>query len=316
MDFTTQVEVTKHKNEIDFTSKIITLGSCFSDSIGDKFKYYQFSVLPNPFGVIFNPKSIEILVQRAATSRFFTEADLIFHQELWHSFEVHSDFSATDKQKVLNQLNASLQNFIDYLKTATHFFITYGTSWVYVLKDSTEVVSNCHKIPQNQFEKKLLSVGEIEQSIKNTQQLINEINPACQLIFTVSPVRHIKDGFVENQRSKAHLIAAIPYCIESEENYFPSYEIMMDELRDYRFYAPDMLHPSPLAIDCIWEKLVIALMNESLFPTLLEIDSIQKALAHRAFNPDTESHQKFLKNLHEKIIKLQKTYPQMQFETK
>lgn len=313
MNFTTQVDITKRKKCIDFSSSIITLGSCFSDSIGDKFDYYKFNVCANPFGVIFNPISIEKMISRAVNANWFSESDLVFHNELWHSFDVHSDFSSIDKNVILNQLNITLNDFIAYIKKASHFYITYGTSWVYVLKNTNEVVSNCHKFPQNQFEKKLLSVDEIKKSIDATQALVNQINPTCDLIFTVSPVRHIKDGVVENQRSKSHLITGIHNCISSSDNYFPSYEIMMDELRDYRFYAPDMLHPSQIAIDYIWEKFIDTSIHPNLFKTLTEINKIQKSLAHKPFNPDTKQHQKFLKDLQNKIQNLQSKYPKIKF---
>ncbi len=313
MNFTTPITIPKNNFPIDFSSEIITLGSCFSDSMGVKFKHYKFSVNANPFGVIFNPISIEKLIKRAVDVDWFTENDLVYHQELWHSFDVHSDFSSTDKSLMLNQLNSTLKDFVEYLKSASHCYITFGSAWVYVENQSNQVVSNCHKFPQINFKKKLLSVDEIEKSVKATIALIKHINSTCNLIFTVSPVRHIKDGFVENQRSKSHLITAIHNCISSNNNYFPSFEIMIDELRDYRFYASDMLHPSQIALDYIWEKFSISSIDTKLKDILLEIDSIQKSLAHRAFNPATESHKKFLKNLDSKIQKLQSIHPKINF---
>jgi hypothetical protein len=196
---------------------------------------------------------------------------------------------------------------------ASHVYITFGTSWVYVLHDSNKIVSNCHKLPQSHFTKKLLTVQEIESSIRSIFELVKKVNPECNIVFTVSPVRHIKDGFVENQRSKSHLITAIHNEISSQNNYFPSFEIMMDELRDYRFYASDMLHPSVLAIDYIWKKFAQASINPNLKDVLLEIDSVQKSLAHKPFNPGTENYQKFLTNLNIKIENLQKIVPNATF---
>lgn len=313
MNFTTQITIPQNNFLIDFSSEIITLGSCFSDEMGAKFNYFKFKVNANPFGVVFNPKSIENLIKRAVNEIWFTENDLVFHNELWHSFDVHSDFSSVDKDLILNRLNNTLNLFITHLKMASHVYITFGTSWVYVLHDSNKIVSNCHKLPQSHFTKKLLTVQEIESSIRSIFELVKKVNPECNIVFTVSPVRHIKDGFVENQRSKSHLITAIHNEISSQNNYFPSFEIMMDELRDYRFYASDMLHPSVLAIDYIWKKFAQASINPNLKDVLLEIDSIQKSVAHKPFNPGTENYQKFLTNLNIKIENLQKIVPNATF---
>jgi hypothetical protein len=184
------------------------------------------------------------------------------------------------------------------------------------LKSSNEIVANCHKVPQNQFDKEILSITTIEKSMQNTIDLIQQINPDCHIVFTVSPVRHIKDGFVENQRSKSHLITAIHEtvnCQLSTVNYFPSYEIMMDELRDYRFYAEDMLHPSQTAIDFIWQRFAETTIVEASFSVMEDVAAVQKGLAHRPFNPDSDSHKKFLQHLNQKIIKLQEQFPHMQF---
>lgn len=313
MNFSTQVNIAKNKNPLDFSSKIITIGSCFSDSIGEKFKHYNFDVQANPFGVVFNPKSIEKLLYRAVNSIWFTENELVYQNDLWHSFDIHSDFSSSSKSMILNELNASLANFIEYVKATTHIYVTYGTAWVYVLKENNQVVSNCHKLPQINFDKVLLSVTEIQQSIDNTIKYVRLLSPNCTIVFTVSPVRHIKDGFIENQRSKSHLITAIHSSIESQNNYFPSYEIMMDELRDYRYYAPDMLHPSNVAIDYIWEKFIDSSIHPNLFETLTEINNIQKSLAHKPFNPDTEQHQIFLNKLQTKIQNIQNIHPKIKF---
>ena len=246
----------------------------------------------------------------------FTEKDVFFHNERWHCFDIHSDLSNSNKKQFLENLNKILKSSIQQLIDSTHIIITYGTSWVYRNNESQEIVANCHKVPQKQFTKELLSVETIEKSIQNTLNLIQKINPNCQVIFTISPVRHIKDGFVENQRSKAHLFAALHKTFDfrlSTLSYFPSYEIMMDELRDYRFYAEDMLHPSQIAIDYIWERFKEASISETVYTTMDVAETIQKSLLHRPFNPDSESHQKFVANLKEKITKLVAQYPFMKF---
>ncbi|HNP33610.1 MAG TPA: GSCFA domain-containing protein [Flavobacterium sp.] len=316
MNFTTKIPISKANNPISYDSKIVSLGSCFAENMGEKFSYFKFQNTVNPFGIIFNPVSIENLVSRVVNKQKFTEEDIFFHNDLWHCFEVHSELSNPNKEVFLKNLNQLLESTNNQVTQSTHIIITYGTSWVYQNKTSGKIVANCHKVPQSQFEKDILSIETIENSIRNTIDLIRKINPNCSFIFTVSPVRHIKDGFVENQRSKAHLIAALHTTINRQsttKNYFPSYEIMMDELRDYRFYAEDMLHPSPTAIDYIWKLFFENYIAEENHSTMEEVCNIQKSLLHRPFNPDSENHQKFLTALNQKITKLQQQFPYFKF---
>lgn len=316
MNFTTKVPINKYNFPIDYNSKVMLLGSCFAENMGEKFRYFKFHHVVNPFGIIFNPVSIEKLINRAVNKIEFTEKDIFFHNDLWHCYEVHSVLSNTSSELLLENLNTILHSFTNQIQEATHVILTYGTSWVYRNKTSNEIVANCHKVPQNQFTKELLSIETIQKSIQNTIDLVKEINPNCNFIFTVSPVRHIKDGFVENQRSKSHLISAIHTINQqpSTVNYFPSFEIMMDELRDYRFYAEDMLHPSQAAIDYIWIKFFENYVDEKEFATMNQVCEIQRALKHRPFNPNTESHQKFLESLKIKILTLSEKLPNIHFE--
>jgi hypothetical protein len=312
MDFTTKVPCTKSDHSLDYKSSILSLGSCFVENIGEKFEYFKFQITTNPFGIIFNPVSIENLISRAVNKQQFTENDIFFHNDLWHCFEVHSQLSHPDKEELLQNLNQILEQTNTQIAKATHVIITYGTSWVYRNKTANAIVANCHKVPQNQFEKELLSIETIENSINNTIDLIQNINPNSHFIFTISPVRHIKDGFVENQRSKAHLITAIHKIINHQPstiNYFPSYEIMMDELRDYRFYASDMLHPNQVAIDYIWERFVDTQISQVSYSIMEEVATIQKGLAHRPFNSNTTTYQHFLENLKYKMECIQKKIP-------
>lgn len=314
MNFTTKIPITKSTHPIDYSAQMVSLGSCFADNIGCKFQYFKFQIATNPFGIIFNPIAIENLVNRVVHHRKFTNDDVFFHNDLWHSFEVHSALSHPDKDFFLINLNQILEDLYILLTKSTHILITYGTSWIYRNSETKKAVANCHKVPQNQFEKEILSVEIIEKSIQNTIELVRSINPHCNFIFTVSPVRHIKDGFVENQRSKAHLITAmhnVQHTIQYS-NYFPSYEIMMDELRDYRFYAEDMLHPNQTAIDYIWERFVESHINETSYSIMEEVASIQRGLAHRPLNPNTTTHQQFLNKLNEKINKIKAQFPDME----
>jgi hypothetical protein len=316
MNFTTKIPIAKSNAPIDYSSKIVSIGSCFADNIGEKFDFFKFQTTSNPFGIIFNPVSIEKIIDRAVNLIYFTEADLFFYNELWHCYEVHSDLSTDNKEEFVSNLNQILKETNQQLITTTHLIITYGTSWVYKLKSSKSVVANCHKVPQNQFDKEILSVEEIEKSIQNSIDFIRKANLNCNLIFTISPVRHLKDGFIENQLSKAHLITAVQkISIHQLSNihYFPSYEIVMDELRDYRFYAQDMLHPNSIAIDYIWERFCESTIVEEANSIMQEVESIQKGMAHRPFRPQSISHIKFLKSLNEKAALLKAQFPFMDF---
>jgi hypothetical protein len=315
MNFTTKIGISKNPNTIDYNSKIVSLGSCFAENMAEKFDYFKFENTCNPFGIIFNPLSIEKIIYKAVNQELFTDKDLFFHNERWQCFDVHSDLSNSNKVEFLNNLNELIQVTKSQLQKASHIIITYGTSWVYRNIVTNEIVANCHKVPQKEFTKEILSVEIIAKSIQNTMDLIHKINPNITFIFTVSPVRHLKDGFVENQVSKAHLISALHSCNFQlpTSSYFPSYEIMMDELRDYRFYAEDMIHPNPVAINYIWERFLETAVSEEIHSIMGEVCSIQKGLQHRAFNPNSESHQLFLSKLQDKMISLQTRFPKIQF---
>ncbi|WP_298221131.1 GSCFA domain-containing protein [Flavobacterium sp.] len=315
MNFTTKVPITKSNHLINYDSKIVSLGSCFAVNIAEKFNYYKFQHTVNPFGILFHPIAIREIIKRTVHQDFYTEADVFFHNERWHCFDAHSDLSANNQQDLLQKLNQNLEDLKTNIEAASHILITYGTAWVYREKAFQKIVANCHKVPQSQFEKELLSIESIQEAIRDAMTLIQSINPKAAIIFTVSPVRHLKDGFTENQRSKAHLIAAIHQMLEAETTaaYFPSYEIMMDELRDYRFYAEDMMHPNATAIEYIWEQFASVSIVSECLAVMEEVESIQKGLAHRPFNPDSASHLKFTAQLQLKIAQLQKRFPKMTF---
>lgn len=318
MQFRTLIPIQKSNSPIDYNSKIGSIGSCFAVNIACKLDYYKFQNSCNPFGIIFNPVAIEKLVNRAVKHVFFTEKDIFFHNDLWHCFEVHSELSNPNKEVFLDLLNQLVDDTNRQIIKSTHFLITYGTSWVYRDIETKQIVANCHKVPQKQFSKELLSIECIEKAMQNTITLIQGVNPEVKFIFTVSPVRHIKDGFVENQQSKAHLISGMHGVLDPEHDklntqYFPSYEILLDELRDYRFYADDMLHPNTLAIDYIWQRFKETSILETDWAVMEEVEAVQKSLSHRPFNPQSESHQKFLDKLQKRIGKLSSKYPFMKF---
>lgn len=315
MQFRTPIPISKSDNPIDYTARVVSLGSCFAVNMSEKLDYFRFRNYCNPFGILFHPLAIEKAIDFALQEKQFTEADIFFYNEQWHSFDVHSDLNATDPKQLLENLNRATSETRNQLTHATHVLITLGTAWVYRKIEDGEIVANCHKVPQKQFKKELLSVAVIQESLEKMIAGILQLNPKVQFVFTVSPVRHIKDGFVENQWSKANLITAVHQTISEVPNavYFPSYEIMMDELRDYRFYAEDMLHPNGIAIDYIWQRFTETWIAETVWPVMKEVDSIQKGLAHRSFNPDSEQHRRFLENLNGKITKLVAEYPHIAF---
>ena len=318
MQFRTQIPISKSNCPIEYNSKIMSLGSCFAVNMAEKLDYFKFQNSCNPFGILFHPLAIEKLIDFAVSGKQFTDNDIFFHNERWHCFDVHSDLSNSNKEDLLASLNALIKSTNQHITESTHIIITYGTSWVYRNIESDFIVANCHKIPQKQFQKELLSVKKIDESVAKTIKLVHAVNPNCNMIFTVSPVRHIKDGFIENQWSKANLISAIQSVLNTEDiklktEYFPSYEIMMDELRDYRFYAEDMLHPNQVAIDYIWKRFKETTISESVFGVMDEVEDIQKSLSHKPFNPISESHLKFESKVREKITKLENQYSFMKF---
>ena len=306
-------------NQIDYNSKVLLLGSCFSENIGGKFQYFKFRSLQNPFGIQFHPLAIEQLITDAINQKEYTQKDIFFHNEQWHCFDAHSRLSHTSKDELLSQLNRGISDAYAYLKQASHIIITLGTAWAYRYIETDQYVANCHKIPQKKFLKELLSIDQISESLEAIVSLVKSVNTEVNFIFTISPVRHIKDGLVENTLSKSHLITAIHQFLKDKrsqsgvEAYFPSYEIMMDELRDYRFYKEDMLHPNRLSIDYVWEKFASVWLHQDTQQTMNEVDTIQKGLAHKPFNPESEAHQKFIENLEVKILQLKNNYTHIEF---
>jgi len=318
MKLQTQVPLQTADGQIDFQSHLLLLGSCFVENIGKKLYYYKFRSLQNPFGILFHPKAIENLLSKSIQEFHYTEMDIFYHNERWHCFDAHSDLSDVSKEELLRKLNDGLKATRQQISRSTHLVITLGTAWVYRKIESNAIVANCHKVPQKEFAKDLLSVEKTVESLQAIVDLIQSINPTTQLIFTVSPVRHLKDGFVENQQSKAHLISAIGKVLSSlaksrEMHYFPSYEIMMDELRDYRFYKSDMVHPNELAVDYIWGKFKSVWMSKEAFSTMVKVEEIQRGMLHRPFNPKSEEHRKFLNLLNAKTQALQMEFPFMEF---
>lgn len=298
--FRTQVPVNKYEFSLDYNSEVFSIGSCFAENISRKLTYFKLKNHVNPFGILFHPLAIQKILEKTLQQIPFTEDDVFFHNELWHCFDVHSEFSSADKNQLLEQLNRELSETKKALENSTHIIITLGTSWVYQYNLTGEIVANCHKVSQKEFTKKLLSSERITESLERIISLFSD----KKIIFTISPVRHIKDGFFENNVSKSTLFVALQQVLSENVNYFPSYEIVMDELRDYRFFSEDMLHPNQIAIDYIWERFSENYLSENAVEISKEIDSIQKALHHKPFNPNTEAHKKFISATQKRIEKL------------
>ena len=321
MKLQTKIPLKKQSNNlIDYNANILLLGSCFVENIGDKLSFFKFQNLQNPFGILFQPKAIESLISNAINQKVYSEKDIFFFNEQWHCFEAHSKLSSSSKEELLLSLNGQLKLTKQQINKSTHVIITLGTAWAYRFIESKSLVANCHKVPQKQFSKELLSVEEIVASLQHIVKLIQSVNSKVSIIFTVSPVRHIKDGFVENTRSKSHLLTAIHQFLNQktlyanqQSFYFPSYEIVMDELRDYRFFAEDMVHPNQLAVSYIWEKFQEVWIATDATKTMVLVEEVQKGLQHKPFNPNSEAHKKFTQNLEQKITQLQGHYPHIVF---
>lgn len=316
MQLQTQVQLQDGGPKIHYGSSLFVLGSCFSEHIGQKLDYFQFRLSQNPFGILFHPFGLESFINRVVAQKFFTKKDIFQHNGLWHSFEAHSKMSHQNADVVLERLNIAIKSSLDFIKESSHVFITLGTAFIYKHIESDAYVANCHKVPQKNFKKELISATRVQESFEAITKMLQRINPDIHLVFTVSPVRHQKEGLVGNNRSKAHLISAIHNLREHKidcVSYFPSYEILLDELRDYRFFQSDMLHPSPTAVTYIWEKFIESWMNTDTEEVMEKVNKLQRNLKHKAFSPDSEAHQQFLQKVDKQKKDLKLRFPHFQF---
>ena len=315
MKLQTQIPLVKQLPAIDYNSKVVLLGSCFSENMAEKFLYYKFQTEVNPFGVLFHPVAILDFLTRAHQDIPYNEKDVFFSHGYWQSYRAHSKLNRISKIELLDTLNTAQASIQNQLKSASHVVLTFGTAWVYTHIQTNSVVANCHKQPAQEFEKSILRSDQLAETFEAILSILKAFNPEVTVIFSISPVRHLKDGFVENNQSKAHLIAALHSVLKPSKktHYFPSYEIVMDELRDYRFYKEDMVHPNQLAIDYIWEKFQSIWIDPRVNPTLKEVNRIQKGLSHTPFNPSTSEHAAFLSKLAGAIQVLETRFPFMKF---
>jgi hypothetical protein len=296
MKFRTEIPVNEHTSKLNYQDEVLFLGSCFSVHIHDKMKGLKFNSLSNPFGIVYNPLSLSSHLLRVVSNEIYTEQDLHFYNERWFSFNHHSDFSFSTKSECLTAINNSLEEAHQQLKSAKFLFITLGSSWVYFKNEDNEVVSNCHKIPAKKFTKFLAEPEDMVAQLSHAISELKKINQEISIIFGVSPVRHLADGHFENQVSKGRLFDVIHHLTENDDaiSYFPSYELLMDDLRDYRFYKSDLVHPSNNAIQYIWERFVATFFSDSTVNTMSKVEKLIQAANHRPFNPKSEAHQKFI----------------------
>lgn len=308
MKFTTPVNIKPNKT-IDHNSRIVMLGSCFAENIGKKLIECGFDVVMNPMGILYNPISIYTALERLTKGCEFDENELFYHNGLWTSFMHHGSFSHSDKNKALRMMNERLHEAHNQLKNATHLIITFGSAEVYE-KDGY-VVSNCHKLPSRQFTHRLLSIDEIRLPYSQSSIFDNQLST----IFTISPIRYLGEGAHHGQINKATLLLATDQiCKETRADYFPSYEIMMDELRDYRYYATDMIHPSEMAIDYIFERFTDTYLTNEAIRITEEVKTIKKSLTHRPLHPDSEEYQNFKKKLSQQIAIITQKYPNIKLK--
>lgn len=304
----TEVSLPEMPEKLSYRRKSMMLGSCFAESIGTKLQDLCFPIDVNPFGILYNPVSIANSLEILMSGKIFGEEDLFYANGLWNSFYHHSRFSNINKQECLSVINNRITGGAGALKESNLLFVTFGTSWVFEDKSSKKVVSNCHKLPASDFNHFRLTSAQIVEIWIKLIEKIFDLNPAIQLVFTVSPIRHLKDGEHENQLSKAILLIAVDELIKRFEgeriSYFPSYEIVLDELRDYRFYASDMVHMNEVAINLIREKVASVFIEPEDKKIALEIEKLRQALDHRPLNVVSEEYKHFIEKQMKKTLQL------------
>jgi len=317
MIFFSHIELPKSFVEISYHDLNMFIGSCFAENMGNKFIEHQFRIDLNPFGILYNPESIALSINRLMDNKLFDADDLILHEGLYHSYNHHGSFSEISEKDCLQKINKRLSTSAFNLKKTSRLFITFGTAYCYRLKETGQVVANCHKLAANVFIRERLSIKQIVERWEALLSKLFKMNKELKLIFTVSPVRYWQDGVHENQLSKSVLLLAIEELrirFPDEIVYFPAYELMLDELRDYRFYAKDLFHLSESAIQFIWERFVDTYMNKQTQLLMKEICQIQKSLNHKPMNQNSELYRHFISQTLLKIEQLSTKMPYLCFE--
>jgi len=313
--FRTMVEFPKSGEKIGYNSRCLFMGSCFTEEIGGRMLSHKFPVMINPFGTLFNPASICDNLEMLIEGKVFSADDLFRHHEMWFSFSHYTGFDRHDQQECLALVNKSLQEAASWIRQCNYILITLGTAWTFIYKATGKLVANCHKLPSADFTRKLLEPEEIGERFDHMLTVLKNINPRARIIFTVSPVRHWKDGAINNQLSKSILLLGIHRLMKkhSSISYFPAYEIFMDELRDYRFYAADMLHPSETGSSYVWERFCDSWLDEASKNIMAGVTAILKAVAHRPGQSDLPNLKKFSEKLLNQIDQLMLSNPSLDF---
>lgn len=295
MDFRTKIPLTNPGFLLSFADRLMVLGSCFSENIGSRLNEGGFRVMTNPFGVLYNPCSISSALRRLKKADLFHPSELTELDGLYHSFSHHGSFSGSDPMITLNRMNDTFNQAVSKLKETDCLMITFGTAWVYALPENGQIVANCHKFPANRFKRFRLTVEDIIEDYTGLFDVLFKNNPDLRIILTVSPIRHWKDGVHENTVSKSVLHLAVEALCDRFNNvvYYPSYELMMDDLRDYRFYDDDMLHPSQVAQDYIWEHFSETFLTKPSRDMARQVQQIRKAMNHRPLHDRDDAYVRF-----------------------
>lgn len=311
MNFRTTFNIPVSPDKISYSDPVMFIGSCFSTAIGDKFSSGHMPVMVNPSGTVYNPASVARTVERLLSRRHYELNDLTKYNGKWISFDHYTAFSSENADEVLRSVNDSLESAGEFISEARFLFVTFGTARIFRLKETGQIVTNCHKLPSRYFTRELMTVEDIVTLWNTVLDSLNTAYPSLKIVFTISPVRHWKDGAHGNQVSKSVLFLALEDLLDNsvKPSYFPSYELMMDDLRDYRYYDDDMLHPSSRAIDYIWEKFSSVYFDGSTKEIWAEMDGISKAVLHRIKNGTAEEQKKFAETLISKIDSAFKRMP-------
>lgn len=312
MDFRTTIHIADNMGIMHHSDQMMMLGSCFSDNIGGKLRQAMINVNVNPFGTLYNPFSIASSVDRIIDCIPERGIDLFQGSGVWNSFNFHSRYSMSDKEATLTRMNEQIEKAHKHLKSCHTLIVTLGTAVVYRMKDTNQVVANCHKVPQHNFTRHMASVAEITDVLSAMVERLHEFNPSLRILFTVSPIRHVADGLEVNSLSKASLrvaIANVNHNYGKFTSYFPAYEIVMDDLRDYRFYAADMVHPSDVAINYIWQTFQAAYFDDASTQAIARCERVMKRLTHRPMTANREIIERFNADTKAVIANLVKEYP-------
>ncbi len=321
MKFHFEFDVKKMLHPIQHQHNLMLIGSCFTENMGEKLQKHKFKVMDNPNGILFNPVSVAEAITAYVDNTIYTAADLFQYNDAWHSWKHHSRFSATTAEASLQKINTATAAAHAYLSNADHIMITLGSAWIYTLTEKApqakhgSVAANNHKAPADWFYRRLMAIEEVLSVLDNMIHRLFFFNPKLKIIFTISPVRHLREGVIENNRSKAVLIQAVHHLVDKFDRlyYFPAYELVIDDLRDYRFYAEDLVHPNYQATQYVWEKFLGACMDDDTRNLIKEIAEINIAHNHRPFNATSAQHRKFMASYQEKTWQLQQKHPYLDF---